>query len=236
MTQNTSHAVMQQRREPADSLDLFPTPPWATRALMEHVILPQLGLIGRLKIKNMTVWEPACGNGDMARPLGEYFGRVLASDVFDYGVAGTFTGDFLFPGDLPPSIAVAGCDWIITNPPFKLAEQFIARAETIKGWQGTAMLVRTAFLEGVGRWERLYAINPPTLVAQFVERVPMVKGRLSPESVTATSYCWLVWMANVSPKPMLWIPPCRKKLERPGDYPATSGTGGETDEQTLREA
>jgi hypothetical protein len=32
--QNTSHAVMAQRVEPAHSLDDFPTPPWATRALL----------------------------------------------------------------------------------------------------------------------------------------------------------------------------------------------------------
>lgn len=36
--QNTSHAVMAQRYEAADSPDDFPTPPWATRALIEHVI------------------------------------------------------------------------------------------------------------------------------------------------------------------------------------------------------
>ena len=38
MEQNTSHAVMAQRHESLDSLDDFPTPPWATRALLEHVI------------------------------------------------------------------------------------------------------------------------------------------------------------------------------------------------------
>ena len=36
--QNTSHAVMAQRSEAKDSLDDFPTPPWATRALFEHIV------------------------------------------------------------------------------------------------------------------------------------------------------------------------------------------------------
>ena len=44
--QNTSHAVMAQRAELKNSLDDFPTPPWATRALLEHVVVvegrPQL--------------------------------------------------------------------------------------------------------------------------------------------------------------------------------------------------
>ena len=37
MSQNRSSAVMQQRSEPHDSLDDFPTPPWATRALCQHL-------------------------------------------------------------------------------------------------------------------------------------------------------------------------------------------------------
>ena len=37
--QNTSHAVMAQRAELKNSLDDFPTPPWATRALVQHVIV-----------------------------------------------------------------------------------------------------------------------------------------------------------------------------------------------------
>ena len=40
MKQNTSAAVMAQRKESRRSLDDFPTPPWATRALVEHVLKP----------------------------------------------------------------------------------------------------------------------------------------------------------------------------------------------------
>jgi hypothetical protein len=217
MSQNTSHAVMQQRAEPHDSLDDFPTQPWATRALMEHVLIPQLGITARLKLKGSAVWEPAANRGHMAKPLSEYFGRVVRSDIHDYG-EGFEQCDFLIPGIEPKSVKFGGAHWIITNPPFRLAEQFIERARQIKEWRGTAMIVRTAFLEGVGRYERLFALNPPTIVAQFTERVPMVKGRLTATGSTATAYCWLVWMANISPKPMVWIPPCRKKLERSDDY------------------
>lgn len=222
MSQNTSHAVMQQRSEPHDSLDFFPTPPWATRALMEHVIIPQLGVLGRKELRGMTCWEPACGMGDMSHPLTEYFGRVLASDIHDYnGMFGTI--DFLLPGTEPPSVVLGGVEWIITNPPFALAEQFIIRASQFKNWRGTAMLVRSAFLEGVGRWSRLFSVNPPSLVAQFVERVPMHKGKLTATGSTATSYCWLVWMAETRVDTrVLWIPPCRRQLERSRDYPDVS--------------
>jgi hypothetical protein len=210
MAQNRSTAVMQQRAEPHDSLDDFPTQPWATRALIEHVLIPQLGDRARIGLKESSVLEPACNRGHMVKPLEEYFGYVMAADIYDYGI-GAPVVDFLFPGKIL-------VDWIITNPPFRLAEQFIERAQGATN-DGYAMIVRTAFLEGVGRYTRLFALNPPTIVAQFTERVPMVKGRLTATGSTATSYCWLVWMHDHKPQPMVWIPPCRRALERPGDYP-----------------
>ncbi len=225
LAQNISTAVMQRRIEPDDSLDDFPTPSWATRALIKHVILPNMTIFApEVALKKMRVWEPACNRGHMAKPLKEYFGIVHASDIFDYSYeSGDWCQDrvvdFLFPGSESPQIAKNGVDWIITNPPFRLAEQFIERAWQIKGVQGVAMIVRTSFLESVGRYERLFKINPPSIVAQFVERVPMVKGRLTATGSTATSYCWLVWIMGEEGTKLTWIPPCRKALERPGDYP-----------------
>ncbi len=208
MSQNTSSAVMQQRSEPHDSLDDFPTQPWATRALCEHV------LIG-CYLPGKTVWEPACNRGHMSTPLAEYFGAVWASDIHDYGTQRSFQHDFLFPV-MPLSETP---DWIISNPPFRLAEQFIARGREL-ATEGVAMIVRTSFLEGVGRYENLFSKNPPSIVAQFSERVPMVKGRLTATGSTATSYCWLVWLKGVTTTKLVWIPPCRKKLERAADYAA----------------
>lgn len=101
--------------------------------------------------------------------------------------------------------------------PFRLAEEFIAQGRKIAR-VGCAALVRASFLEGIGRYERLYSINPPTMQAQFVERLPMVKCRIDPDASTATSYCWLVWVHGMERQPYQWIPPCRKHLELAGDY------------------
>jgi hypothetical protein len=159
----------------------------------------------------------------MARPLKEFFGRVHTSDIHDYsmeesGWCQDRVVDFLFPGSESPMIAAQGVDWIITNPPFRLAEQFIERAWQIKGVEGVAVIVRTSFLEGIGRYANLFKHNPPSIVAQFTERVPMVKGRLTATGSTATSYCWLVWMMGVDGTRLIWIPPCRNRLERDDDY------------------
>lgn len=204
MSQNRSHAVMAQRAEPHDSLDFFPTPPWATRALCEHVI----GLRGYVAL------DPACGNGAMVRALSEYALAVGASDVHDYGW-GHVVHDFLMPYK-PPGLGTT--DWVITNPPFRLAEQFVERGLELAE-HGVALLVRSVFVEGVGRYERLYRDRPPAVIAQFTERVPMVKGRLDPKASTATSYAWIVWAKEpVKETRLAWIPPCRKRLERAGDY------------------
>ena len=203
MTQNRSHAVMSQRSEPHDSLDDFPTPPWAGRALCEYVISER---------DRSSFLEPACNRGYLIRGLTDYFDGYVAFDIHDYG--DNSVEDFLFPGihrKIP---------WVITNPPFRLAEQFAQRAFEC-AYEGVALLVRTQFLEGVGRHQRLFCDQRPQIIAQFSERVPMVKGRCDPKASTATSYCWLVWFKDnfvLNQTRFQWIPPCRKQLERPGDY------------------
>lgn len=213
---------MAQRSEPHDSLDDFPTPPWSTRAFLEYVVAPVVG--GLDEMAKLSAWEPACNRGYMARPLAEYFRRVYASDVFDYSVHGApwcqdRVVDFLWPDSENTAISKHGVDWIITNPPFRLAQQFIWRARQVKGVRGVAMLTRTSFLEGVGRYEQLFSVTPPNVIAQFSERVPMVKGRLDPSISTATSYCWMVWITGASDTKFVWIPPCKKKLDRADDWP-----------------
>lgn len=213
MAQNTSHAVMQQRHEAHDSLDDFPTPPWAVRALCEHILIPEYQRTGWANdLRGMSAWEPAANRGYMVRPLQEYFGKVHGSDVHDYG-AGFEQQDFLLPG----SVTAGEYAWIITNPPFRLAAQFAERADWMAN-DGFALLTRIAFIEGVDRYNTLFNVNPPDIVAPFVERVPMVKGRHDPEASTATAYCWLVWRRKeTQPTRLIWIPPCRRQLQKPTD-------------------
>jgi hypothetical protein len=204
--QNTSHAVMSQRVEAADSPDDFPTPPWATRALLEHIIAAEEDLA------NQSCLEPACGAGHMAKVLKEYFREVRCSDAYDYGFAPV--RDYLtYPYE------TNAVDWVITNPPFRLAEEFVLRSLQVAR-RGVAILARTVFLESNGRYERIFRDIPPAIFAQFVERVPMVKGRLDSKASTATGYAWLVWEKDNADCPrLMWVPPCRRQLEKASDYP-----------------
>jgi hypothetical protein len=205
--QNTSHAVMAQRTEPKDSPDDFPTPPWATRGLIEHI------LDDKSRLGSMNCLEPACGAGHMAKVLKEYFKEVQSADAYDYGYG--LVQDFLtYPYN------ASSVDWVITNPPFRLAEDFVMRALHVAR-RGIAILARSVFLESVGRYQGIFRECPPSKFAQFVERVPMVKGRLDMKATTATGYAWMVWEKGATHQPrLMWVPPCRKQLERKSDYPS----------------
>jgi len=148
----------------------------------------------------------------MSRPLSEYFQTVESSDAYYYGFAPV--RDFL-----RHPFKARSHDWVITNPPFRLAEAFVERALFVAR-RGVAILARTVFLESVGRYDAIFAVNPPTKFAQFSERVPMIKGRVDSKATTATGYAWFVW--EMEPKQdhpkLMWVPPCRRSLERDGDY------------------
>ena len=232
MTQNRSSNVMHQRVEAHDSLDDFQTPPWAGRALCEHLLM--LGEpLGR-----QSAWEPAVNRGSLFHGLTGYFDQTHASDIYNYDyVRNCHAVDFLWTGS---EDEFAPVDWIITNPPFRLAEQFIDRALDVAK-VGCAMLLRTGFLHGGQRYEKLFKDRPPTCVLHFAERVVILKGRLvragatdwigtriarerNPDAPikkasTATDYSWFIWVDDLDPMPPAWVPPgSRLRLEREGDY------------------
>ncbi len=214
----SSTAVMARRTLSAEDLEFFPTPPWATRALL-HYLAPE--------IAGTVVWEPACGRGDIVKALREARCEVFGSDVEDYG-AGFDVVDFLWPG----SEAAPGLrpDWIVTNPPFAPANQFVEKALEVAR-QGVAMFVRLQFLEGQRRYEAIWRRRPARLIGLFTERVNIHYRRLDPRaSGQATAYCWVIWDAGrrtrrppglaLTDAPLRWIPPCRRMFDRASDYDA----------------
>tara|TARA_R100000455_G_scaffold27145_1_gene16152 strand:- start:215 stop:799 length:585 start_codon:yes stop_codon:yes gene_type:complete len=160
---------------------------------------------------NDVCLEPACGGGHMVKVLQEYFDKVESCDIADYGQ--DRIADFLSK-DVEQE-----CDFIITNPPFNLAEEFVIKALSMTR-KLVAVFARTQFMEGIGRYERLFKPNPPTIIAQFTERVPIVKGRLSATASTATSYAWFVWRTDQDndQTQLVWIPPSRRIFEKNADY------------------
>jgi len=207
-----ARSIMGSRIEPKKSRDYFPTPPWATRALIECVF-SHLGMRAGFPtpLWKQTAWEPACGAGHMAEILAEYFNGVTASDKYSYGYGPKY--DFL---KIKSEIAVH--DWIITNPPFgERTEQFVLRALPLAR-VGVAMFVRLQWLETIGRYQNIFRDHPPTLISFFSERVNLCKGRWEPDGSTATAYIWLTWIKGAKPQAPFWIPPGqREALTREDD-------------------
>lgn len=196
MTQNRSSAVMQQRRDKAKaSLDDFPTPPWATRAVIRHAIVPRVRAAGgcSLGFGGQTAADPCCNRGHMVRPLLDAFPRVLATDIADYSgdprraVLGDSplvhrfepdgVADFLLPSYEATFPRAGDVDWFFFNPPYKLALPFVLKARELAR-VGVAAFVRVAFVEGQERFQQLFEFHPPSFIAWFAERVTLLEGVL----------------------------------------------------------
>ena len=107
----------------------------------------------RLEKLNHNIWECACGEGHLSKVFIEHGFNVKSTDLIDRGF-GQGDVDFLkcndkFDGD------------IVTNPPYKYAEDFIQHALTlIPDGNKVCMFLKVQFLEGKGR-KALYSIYPP---------------------------------------------------------------------------
>jgi hypothetical protein len=178
-------AVMASRQaDQPNDFDYFPTPPWGGRAVAE--------LIRQLDPGAARICEPACGEGHMAFGLADTFGaaNVACSDITDHGLVAPFSAGFVEVDYLNPDWAArigAPADWMATNPPFKLAEAFV-RAAWERSDAGVAVLLRSVFIESVGRHTLFTRDCPLALKANFAERIPMLAGHWDPDAPSATAY------------------------------------------------
>lgn len=150
--------------------DFYPTPWDATAALCEW--LDEAGENG------VTVWEPACGNGSMVKVLEEYGYNVYGTDI----QTGT---DFLAQTSLPEAIADADDLWIITNPPFSLAEEFIRKAHYFG--KPFAMLLKCQYWHSAKRL-KLFRDTHPAYILPLTWRPDFTGGGNS-----LMDMMWVVW-------------------------------------------
>ena len=184
-----------KRRVDSSGPDFYPTPSWATQALVDHE--PFEGMIS----------EPACGDGAMAQVLIDNGLQVAASDLYDRGF-GRSGIDFL------KHIQVY--DNIITNPPYCLAERFTLHALSCSQ-KKVALLLRLAFLEGAGRQRNIFQKTPLVRVWLFSERVTFYPKGEERISGGTTAYAWFVWDHSHEGSPEIkWISLGRKPGSRKG--------------------
>lgn len=156
--------------------DLYPTPPEVTVALLRFLNFPS----------GVSVWEPAAGDGDMADVISQYAFPVYVTDIRD----GT---DFL-------QSCIDGADWIITNPPFSLAEEFIRHAAELN--KPFAMLLKAQYWHAAKR-AKLFEELPPSYILPLTWRPDFFfkerDGKKGGSPLMDVMWCvWLTpWMKNV---------------------------------------
>jgi hypothetical protein len=171
----TSHAANAGQHNYADrGVELYSTPPEAVRALCTVESLPH------------WCWDPAAGKGPIAQVLRDAGHAVICSDVVDHGFPLHFIGDFLAQTKAP------SCECIITNPPYRLAQQFVEHALTLVPL--TIMLLRLAFLES----ERRTSILDGGRLARvhvFKNRLPMMHRDqwAGPRATSSIPFAWFAW-------------------------------------------
>lgn len=172
MTDHTfaSAIIGATQKHPRKPADWYPTPPEATIALLDHLQLP----VGT------SVWEPACGDGAMSRVMEVYRLDVTSTDLrpdCGYGRGGI---DFL-DTDLE-------CDWIITNPPFSIAAEFIEHALSIT--PNVAMLLKSTYWHAKGRYD-LFMSSAPTQILPLTWRPSFLEKERGNSPLM--DVIWVVW-------------------------------------------
>ena len=155
--------------------DYYATDPKALDALYKSFVIPD------------NIWECACGEGHLSKKLQEYGINVYSSDLIDRGF-GDGNVDFLLQNKMPD-----GCKNILTNPPYKYATEFVEHAlNLLDDGCYCIMFLKTTFLEGQKRYDRIFKNDPPKYVSQFVKRVECgLNGHFNGGS--AVAYAWFIW-------------------------------------------
>lgn len=165
----SNHTNHERQRE-----DYYATEPAATEWLC------------KLERFNSAILEPSCGEGHISEVLKAHGYDVTSRDLIDRGYGEV--ADFLsidnvsFDGD------------IITNPPFKYAQQFVEKAlQIIPEGNKVAMFLKLTFLEGQARRE-LFRAAPPMRVWVSSSRLKCaMNGVFDALGQSATAYAWFIW-------------------------------------------
>lgn len=143
--------------------DFYSTPNQCVYALCDFLNIP----------RTTRIWEPACGGGAIVKALHEKgYGKVIASDIA--------TGIDFLTTDLPENVG-----YIITNPPFSLAAEFIEH--------GIELGVPFAYLLKIQYWNskkryQLFQSCPPKYILPLTWR-PDFTG----QGASLMDMMWVVW-------------------------------------------
>jgi len=161
--------------------DFYPTPNYATQELLKRETFEG------------TIWEPASGNGAIAK----FFPNCMASDIrTDEDVYGEKGINFFLED--------RRVDNIITNPPYKYAQKFVEHSLACAN-KKVAMLLKLVFLESQSR-KRLFENNRLRKVYVFRKRLKIYAYGKMGKNSGLIAYAWFIWDKNYTGLPTIdWI-------------------------------
>lgn len=153
--------------------DFYPTPPEPTRAILAAEAARLRGF--------EAIWEPAAGDGAMAREIAAVGLTPILSDLVDRGCGAEIRSFYDFTA--PPARA------ILTNPPFAECNsgKWVRHALDVLGVEYMALLLPLNWVGAAGR-APIWAANPPARVYVMRWRIDFT-GKGAPPMLNA----WFVW-------------------------------------------
>lgn len=185
--------------------DYYATSPEAIDALLEKETFD----------KEVPIWENCCGGGHLSKRLEELGYIVISTDLIDrgYGEGGV---DFFKENQTRAS-------YIITNPPYKYAKEWVEHSLRLLPKGGKlALFLPIQFLESDGR-RKLFAEAPPKMVYVCVNRIlcgingdftakdkdgntVYNKNGIPKRMSSAKCYAWFVWEKGFKGNPCIdWV-------------------------------
>lgn len=159
--------------------DLYETPEWVTFALLPHIA-------NRV---DAPIWEPAVGGRKMLDALSAIGFPVHGTDIRE-------GCDFL-----KQSRSTFDYEYIVTNPPYELAREFIQHALMLTGATGmVAMLLRTDFDHAKTRQHLFSGCK------QFAKKLVLtkrIKWFEDSKGSPSFNHAWFIWDWKHSGPPVL---------------------------------
>lgn len=154
--------------------DFYETPYSMTLQLLQHEKF----------LSSRNILEPSCGHG------------AISMVLHDNGYENIQESDIKMGSNFLESNEKFKFDYIITNPPFSIALEFILKAKKISTWK-IAFLLPLTYLHGQTRLKTIYNDREfPLARVHVFSRYPMLGDQLRKDGKYHTGmqvYAWYVW-------------------------------------------
>lgn len=165
------------------------------RQINDFYATPIEEVINILNFENIVgnVFDPCVGTGNILTGVNLFNPNIstFGSDIIDY-----LGGLYPISNFLDDNIQFPNIDNIITNPPFKLMNEFIKKSLSLAN-NKVIILGRLQLLETIDRYEEIFKYNNPSRVYVYINRISCLKDNNdNNKNCNSMAYAWYVWDKN----------------------------------------